>query len=363
MIQSFQELLCQEGHLPGKLSDCHTLLRFLRMRDFDLIQAKDMFLNYLKWREEFGVDVIVKEFKFEEYMEVKKFYPHGFHGVDKHGRPLYIERIGMIDLNALLQVTTMDRFLKYHVHEKERTLNWRFPACSVAAKKLINSTTTILDVKDVGIANFSKQARNLFLEIQKIDSNYYPETLHQLFIVNAGSGFKTLWRALKAFLDQRTISKIQVIGSNYRSQLLEAIDPSNLPSFLSGNCTCSECGGCLLSDKGPWNDPEIKEIIKAQLGIAEEYNNGGGNCKEDEALDRDMELVQIKDVYDVTPTEDDLKQSREARDADKTLSFKFQAFESALKDATTKMQVLEGALEDTKLVLRGLMRHIHELKN
>ncbi|GMP79432.1 hypothetical protein CsSME_00034982 [Camellia sinensis var. sinensis] len=60
IVQSFRELLLLEGHLPGKHSDYHTLLRFLRMRDFDLMKAKDMFLQYLKWREEFEVDTIVK---------------------------------------------------------------------------------------------------------------------------------------------------------------------------------------------------------------------------------------------------------------------------------------------------------------
>lgn len=34
--------------------------RFLRMRDFDMSKAKEMFVNYLKWREDFGVDTISK---------------------------------------------------------------------------------------------------------------------------------------------------------------------------------------------------------------------------------------------------------------------------------------------------------------
>lgn len=36
------------------------------------------------------------------------------------------------------------------------------------------------------------------------------QTLNRLFIVNAGSGFKMLWKAVKAFLDARTLAKIQV---------------------------------------------------------------------------------------------------------------------------------------------------------
>lgn len=80
---------------------------------------------------------------------MKKCYPHGFHGVDRYGRPLYIERIGMTDLDALQRVTTVERFAKYHVVEQEKTLNLRFPACSFAAKKHIASTTAVLDVRGV----------------------------------------------------------------------------------------------------------------------------------------------------------------------------------------------------------------------
>lgn len=91
----------------------------------------------------------MQEFKFEEYAEVKKCYPHGYHGVDRYGRPVYIERIGMVDLDSLLQVTTMERFVKYHVSEQEKSLNLRYPACSIAVKRHIASTTSILDVNGV----------------------------------------------------------------------------------------------------------------------------------------------------------------------------------------------------------------------
>ena len=85
------------------------------------------------------------------------------------------------------------------------------------------------------------------------------QTLNKLFIINAGSGFRVLWKAVKTFLDVRTVAKIQVwiiipyyfilrycevhmlyfgciyvelarllfqvLGSNYLSVLLEAIEP------------------------------------------------------------------------------------------------------------------------------------------
>ncbi|XP_057977362.1 phosphatidylinositol/phosphatidylcholine transfer protein SFH11 isoform X2 [Malania oleifera] len=355
VVESFRQLLFLEGQLPGKHNDYHTLLRFLRMRDYDLARSKDMFLKYLKWREDFRVDAIPKELNFKEYVEVKKYYPHGFHGVDRYGRPLYIERIGMVDLDALLQVTTIERFVKYHVSEQEKTLDWRYPACSIAAKRHIASTTSILDVKDVGVSNFSKPARYLFMEIQKIDSNYYPETLHRLFIVNAGSGFRFLWKALKTFLDARTLAKIQVLGCNYWNTLVEAIDPSNLPIFLGGNCTCSDYGGCLFSDKGPWNDPEITEILQGIFNNEECCIAENGGMALEEALDD----IRIKDPR--SEGQEDQVQRTEVKYFDKTIPLKVQAFEAALMDTKTKIQALEAALEETKVVLRGLAESIDDL--
>ncbi|KAL7186826.1 hypothetical protein ACSBR2_028530 [Camellia fascicularis] len=245
-VQELRQILLDRDLLPPAHDDYHTLLRFLKARDFNIEKTIQMWEEMLRWRKEYETDTILEDFEFEELEEVLQYYPQGYHGVDREGRPVYIERLGKAHPSKLVNITTIDRYLKYHVQEFERTLHEKYPACSIAAKRRIFSSTTILDVQGLGIKNFTKTAASLLAGVSKIDNSYYPEML---------------WPAAQKFLDVKTIAKIQVLEPKSLSKLLEFIDSSQLPDFFGGSCTCSTEGGCLRSNMGPWNDPKIMKLV------------------------------------------------------------------------------------------------------
>ena len=63
-----------------------------------------MFENYLKWREEWDLDHLLERLKPEDYEVVYKNYQRGFMGVDKIGRPMFIDKIGTMNINEILKM-------------------------------------------------------------------------------------------------------------------------------------------------------------------------------------------------------------------------------------------------------------------
>ena len=59
--------------------------------------------------------------------EVKKYYPHGFHKVDKLGHPIYIERLSDINFSEIFKVTDEKELTLHLIKESEREVNLIYP--------------------------------------------------------------------------------------------------------------------------------------------------------------------------------------------------------------------------------------------
>jgi len=120
----------------GRFDD-YDMLRFCRARKFVLADMQLMFTNFINWRRENGVDNVMWDFDFTEREQVRDIYPQNYHGIDKQGRPIYIEILGGLDVKKLFGVTNKERVLKNYTQSYELLMNLRFPACSELAGRKI----------------------------------------------------------------------------------------------------------------------------------------------------------------------------------------------------------------------------------
>ena len=60
-----------------------------------------MFTNFINWRKAENIDDIIDTYEYPERAAVQECYPHGYHGVDIYGRPIYYERFGVLDVPRL----------------------------------------------------------------------------------------------------------------------------------------------------------------------------------------------------------------------------------------------------------------------
>ena len=170
---------------------------------------------------------------FEECEAVDKCYPRGFYGVDKIGRPIYLDCTGKIDINGLFRAASeeklmRDRFMIYEWCTKLYTLS-----CSALYDRQISQLFSILDLTGFSMALWNKKTIRLLKQALKINSDYYPEIMGKMVIANAPAIFTGVWAIVKGWIDEKTRKKIVVVG-NPTKILSEFIDMDNLPIFMGG---------------------------------------------------------------------------------------------------------------------------------
>lgn len=276
-LETFRKELQKAGVFDEKRHDDAALLRFLRARKFDILKAKKMLIEEEEWRKEFGVDDLVQNFDYSEKAEVMKYYPQYYHKTDREGRPVYIEQLGKLDVKKLYAITTAERQLQELVVQYEKFATDRLPACSEMQGHLVETSCTIMDLKNVSISSFWS-VQGYVKAASNVSQNYYPERMGRFFIINAPWMFNTVWAFVKPWLDEVTVSKITILGHDYVNELQKQIPRQNLPKEFGGLCQCP--GGCELSDAGPWNPESLKwDEEQAANGHLQVGNGNGSTSK------------------------------------------------------------------------------------
>ncbi|XP_076163414.1 real-time isoform X2 [Ptiloglossa arizonensis] len=228
--QSIKEL--RGSSVPGDT----TLLRFLRATEFSVEKAKEMLTQSLHWRKKHQIDKLLEEYDMPQV--VKNYFPGGWHHFDKDGRPLYILRMGQMDVKGLLKSIGEDDLLLLALHICEEGLLLMEEATTVSGHP-VSQWSLLIDLEGLNMRHLWRPGIKALLRIIEIVEINYPETMGRVLFMRAPRCFPILWTLISTFINENTRKKfIFYCGTNYQEQgpgnLSEYINPDFIPDFFGG---------------------------------------------------------------------------------------------------------------------------------
>ncbi|KAL7307736.1 hypothetical protein TKK_0000410 [Trichogramma kaykai] len=225
--RSVQDVI-QPGH------DDQFLLRWLRARKWDPTEAEKMLRNSLDWRKRWEVD---KLSNWEIPPMLVNYLPHGLSGYDKDGAPVIIVPFAGLDLYGILHVVSKREMIKTTVKLLENYLR----ICREQSEKHgrdASQCTVIFDMENFNLRQYMwRPAGEVVITLIQMYEANYPEILKVCYIINAPKVFAFAFSIAKKFMNEYTISKIQIYKADppkWKAALRQVIPEDQLPVHFGG---------------------------------------------------------------------------------------------------------------------------------
>ncbi|KAF4610435.1 hypothetical protein D9613_006924 [Agrocybe pediades] len=201
------------------------LMKFLRARNLNVSEARDMFVNTLRWRESFDIPAAL-----EEKCPEDVFGGLGYvSGHDKEGRPVtYNIYGGNQDLKAVFG--DVKRFIRWRVALMERSV-------LLLDFNEIDQMLQVHDYHGVSLTSRDANSKAAAAEATNIFQSHYPELLYKKFFINIPTLLNWIFWIFKPLISANTLAKMSVIGTGQnaiKAALLPHIDASQLPERYGG---------------------------------------------------------------------------------------------------------------------------------
>ncbi|KZV27611.1 hypothetical protein F511_11614 [Dorcoceras hygrometricum] len=235
--KSFQNI--HNGH------EKETLVRFLKARDGNILDAHQMLIDCLKWRIQNEIDSILrKPIDTDVYRAIRESQLVGISGYTNEGIPVIAIGVGLSSYDK----ASIHYYVQSHIQINEYRDRVILPSAEKKYGRYIGTCIKILDMTGLKISALSQI--KILTVISTIDDLNYPEKTDTYYIVNAPYIFAACWKVVKPLLRERTRKKVQVLSGSGRDELLKIMDYQSLPHF----CRREGSGSSRHSSNGIAND-------------------------------------------------------------------------------------------------------------
>lgn len=240
-----EDLEKQDIALPDRLND-DELERFYVAASGDFSHLLSLVKKTIRWRE---------TYYFLSPQELDSWSHLVFwHGCDTQLRPCLVIRLGLAC--SCLQPDERPRFAQAVVSQVE-----------YGVLHLLNledqRITVLMDCEGIPAFGFPVQMMKSCSILVQL---HYPTRLASLLVVNLSPVVRVIAKAVIQVLKPVTRKKLHIMGDNYQRTLAEYLE--SVPSFLGGDCTCSQCRRPCVDSGGDVSTPD-RELLHG------EYNGEG----------------------------------------------------------------------------------------
>ena len=111
-----------------------------------------MFSKYMEYRNENGLDNIIYGYEFKYNDVLAPIYPRGYCGVDKVGRPIYIERSGLIQAQKVQDALPEEELMRGYYQSYEVLQKQIFYSCSFMKQQQIIHIFNVIDLTNFSVS-------------------------------------------------------------------------------------------------------------------------------------------------------------------------------------------------------------------
>ena len=218
----------------------YALCRFLRGRNFNtqdtLVMAEAIMPSWTKFKQHDFYPTIEEAVGCPGSVLLSQ-YPYLFWGNARNGCPVNYQMVGRIKMEGVACVTDLDRVANYVMH----SIMYQFTKQVKVAQEQDSSRlvrcecVAVIDLKGLEASQLNKTTLGVLQNIGKV-TGCFPEMLNRMIVLNAGYTFSFFWTMIKAFLEARTVAKIEIYTNEQKGiqRLHELIDKNELLSDYDG---------------------------------------------------------------------------------------------------------------------------------
>eukprot|EP00934_Nitzschia_sp_Nitz4_P002919 Nitzschia sp. Nitz4//NODE_202_length_38933_cov_72.610268//22338//25671//NITZ4_additional_000024-RA//-1//CDS//3329531792//2909//frame0 len=163
-------------------------------------------------------------------------YPYLPIGRSKEGYPVNYFLAGRINPEGILCMTTKERMAGYFWFSFMHKFKQELRKAQADNPNLVRiEGINVLDLQGLSASALSSDTTDV-IKLASMVSDFFPETLNRMLIINAPGFFAMFWGVIKKFIDPRTASRIKVYSNKEKAMaaLREVADISEIPTDYGG---------------------------------------------------------------------------------------------------------------------------------